>query len=187
MLAAYVLPAVLAWSVLGLAIGALLRVLPASWPTAAIALLLMAAYGTVYGLVELSGAARPAAPGRRWQVPQDLMIGAGSGRRVLVWGTILGPGFLTRNPFAGFAVLPVLVAACAGRTGGGLLAAVAVAAAAGAAHAAGRAIALLRATARPPDEPFALLLRSLHWRTADGLALLALAAAALVSAGFRLG
>ena len=71
-------------------------------------------------------------------------------------------------------------------TAGGLPAAIWVAALIGAAHAGGRAVALLRDSASRTDEPFALLLRSLRWRTLDGLALLAVAGAAIVTAGYRL-
>ena len=111
-----------------------------------------------------------------------MLIGATSTRRVLVWGAILGPGFLTRNPYAGFGILPVLVVA-----DGRLPAGIVIAGLVGAAHATGRACALLRDSSAPLSEPFALLLRSLRWRVLDGLALLTVAGAAFVTAGFRLG
>jgi hypothetical protein len=141
-----------------------------------------AVYGCAYGVAEVCGLRWPRAPGRRWQVPQDLLIGASGTRRLLVWGAILGPGFLTRNPYAGFGML-VLLAASAGS----LPATIVVAAVIGAAHAGGRAVALLRDSATPQLEPFALLLRSLRWRTLDGIALLAVAGAAIVTAGYWLG
>ncbi len=164
------------WAAIGLVLGL------AAHALATAAVLAAAIYGCVYGVTEVCGSPWPAAPGRRWQVPQDLLIGASGIRRVLVWGATLGPGFLTRNPYAGFGVLPLLVAA-AGR----LPAGVGIAGLVGAAHAAGRAGALLRDTAGPQHQPFALLLRSLRWRVLDGLALLTVAAAAIVTAGFRLG
>jgi hypothetical protein len=77
----------------------------------------------------------------------------------------------------------VLLAACTGS----MPAAVAVAAAIGAAHASGRGAALLRDAAAPQLEPFALLLRSLQWRTLDGIALLLIAGAVIVTAGYRRG
>jgi hypothetical protein len=141
-----------------------------------------AVYGCAYGVAELRGLRWPAAPGRRWQVPQDLLIGVSGTRRLLVWGAILGPGFLTRNPYASFGML-VLLAASAGS----LPATVIVAAVIGAAHAGGRAVALLRDSAAPQLEPFALLLRSLRWRAFDGVAMLAVAGAAIVTAGYWLG
>jgi hypothetical protein len=172
-LLAYTLPATAVWALLGLALGAL--------PIASAALVIAAVYGCGYGIVEAAGLARPAAPGRRWQVPQDLLLRGGGGRRVVLWGAILGPGLLTRNPYASFGMLVVLAA-----TVGSLPAAVWVAALIGAAHASGRAFALLRDSASPHGEPFALLLRSLRWRVLDGLALLAVAGAAIVTAGYRL-
>ena len=173
MLVSYAVPAAAVWALLGLALGAL--------PIASAAIVTAAIYGCGYGVIEASGMARPAAPGRRWQVPQDLLLGGRGGRRVVVWGAILGPGLLTRNPYASFGMLVVLAA-----TVGGLPAAVWVAALIGAAHASGRAFAVLRDSARAQDDPFSLLLRSLRWRVLDGLALLAVAGAALVTAGYRL-
>jgi hypothetical protein len=173
-LVAYAVPAAAVWALLGLVLGAL--------PIAAAAVVAAAVYGLGYGVVEASGMASPAAPGRRWQVPQDMLLGASGGRRVLVWGTMLGPGLLTRNPYASFGMLVVLAA-----TAGGLPAGVWVAALIGAAHASGRAAAVLHDSARPQGEPFALLMRSLRWRVLDGLALLAVAGAAIVTAGYRLG
>ena len=182
MLAAYTVPAAAVWAVLGLALTAL--------PIGTAALLATALYGCAYGAAESLHLRRPRTPGRSWQVPQDFMIGASSRRRVLVWGSILGPGFLTRNPYAGFGVLPLLVAGtvpAAGGPGGRLALGLAVGVMVGIAHGAGRALALLRDVSRPQGDPFALLLRSLRWRALDGLALLAIAAAATVTVVGRLG
>jgi hypothetical protein len=176
-------------------------------PIAHAAVVAAAIYGCGYGVTEVFGLRWPA-PGRSWQVPQGLLIGVGGSRRLLVWGTILGPGFLTRNPYAGFGML-VLLAASVGR----LPAAIVVAAVIGAAHAGGRAVSLLRDSAAAqhetaehettqhettqhettqhdtaqhetaPRDPFALLLRSLRWRALDGIGMLVIAGAALVTAG----
>lgn len=115
-------------------------------------------------------------PGTRWQVPQAMVAGTSPARRIAVWGSILGPGFLTRNPYAGFGLLPLAVAAA-----GSVRGAVALAAAVGLAHGTGRALALLR-DARPeraaaPD-PMRIVLASMRWRTLDGYALLVMAGAA---------
>lgn len=174
MLAAYAGPAVVIWAVIGLALTAL--------PVATVALVAVAAYGLFYGLAEISGRSRLAVPGRNWQVPQDMMIGAGSRRRLAVWGLILGPGFLTRNPYAGFGMLPLLVAS-AGSAGAGI----AMAALIGIAHGSGRGLALLRDAASPAGDPFGILLRSLRWRRLDGLALLIVAVVAVVCVHGRLG
>ena len=179
MLAAYVVPAAAVWAGIGLTLGAAAM---AAHALVTAAVLAAAVYGCGYGLAEVCGSPWPVAPGRRWQVPQDLLIGASGARRVLVWGAILGPGFLTRNPYAGFAILPALVAAS-----GPLPAGIVLAGLVGAAHAAGRVAALLRDSSGPQPQPFALLLRSLRWRVLDGLALLTVAGAAIVTIGFRLG
>ena len=169
MLAAYAVPAAVIWAGFGLALGAL--------PIAAGALVVAAVYGLGYGVIEASGRAKPRAPGSNWQVPQRMLIGAGGIRRLLIWGLALGPGFVTRNPYAGFGMTLVLVG-CAGRPGLGLL----VGAAAGVAHGSGRALALLRdarvrgARSRAA-EPFQVLLTSVRWRIFDGLALLMIAVA----------
>jgi len=173
-LAAYAVPAAAAWTVLGLALAVL--------PVRTAALLAAVLYGCGYGAAETFGLTRLRPPGRSWQVPQDFMIGASSRRRALVWGSILGPGFLTRNPYAGFGMLPLLVAGSGYPVYG-----LALGAGIGLAHGSGRAMALLRDVARPQDDPFALLLRSLRWRTLDGLALLAIAGAAIASVAGRVG
>ncbi len=150
-------------------------------PVRAGACLAAAAYGLGYGLIEVSGRAWPPAPGRRWQVPQELVIAAGDRRRILIWGAVLGPGWLTRNPYAAFGLLPVLVLG-AGRVSQ----AVVLAALIGAAHGGGRAAALLRDARAPASDPFALLLTSVRWRVTDGFALLVVAGAALVVGGHAL-
>jgi hypothetical protein len=172
-LTAYAVPAVAVWALLGAVLGAL--------PLARPALVLTAAYAACYGLVEvtdrLGGRLRLRPPGTTWQVPQSMVTGVSRRRRIVVWGAILGPGFLTRNPYAGFGLLPLAVA-----TAGGARAAALLAAAIGLAHGSGRALALLR-DARPrrtaaPD-PMRLVLTSMRWRTADGCVLLVIAATAI--------
>lgn len=163
---AYALSAVVTWAALGAVLGAL--------PLARPALALVTAYAAWYGLTEAAGRRWLPVPGTRWQVPQTMVVGTSARRRLLVWSTILGPGFLTRNPYAGFGLLPAAVAAA-----GGVPAAAALAAAIGLAHGTGRALALLR-DARPgaAADPMRLVLVSMYWRTADGLALLVIAGAA---------
>ena len=170
---AYGVPAVAVWAALGAILGVL--------PLARLALVLTAAYAACYGLVEvtdrLGGRIRLRPPGTRWQVPQEMVTGVSRRRRILVWGSVLGPGFMTRNPYAGFGLLPIAVAAA-----GSVRSAAALAAAAGLAHGTARALALLR-DARPgraaaPD-PMRLLLTSMRWRLVDGVVLLVTAVAAL--------
>ena len=165
-MSAYALPAILVWTALGAVLGAL--------PLARPALLLVAVYAGGYGLTEVTGRRWLPVPGTRWQVPQTMVVGTSGRRKLLVWSTILGPGFLTRNPYAGFGLLPAAVAAA-----GGVRAAVVLAAAIGLAHGTGRALALLR-DSRPGAalDPMRLVLVSMYWRTFDGFALLIIAGAA---------
>jgi hypothetical protein len=157
------------WAVLGICLGAL--------PLARAALLLAAAYAAWYGVTEAAGRIWRPVPGIRWQVPQTMVMGVSARWRLLVWSSILGPGFLTRNPYAGFGLLPLVVAAA-----GGVRAAVALAGAIGLAHGAGRALALLRDARRGAGlDPMRLVLVSMYWRTFDGFALLVIAGAAITA------
>jgi hypothetical protein len=174
LVAAYVLPAVIAWALLGLLANAA--------PLSTAALILIAVYGVFYGLVEAAGRARPSPPGSTWQVPSAWVLGAPRWRRTMVWGSVLGPGFATRNPYAGFGLLPLAVAAV-----GDLRYGVLLAAAIGAAHGTGRALALLR-DVRVVDGANYLqsMLRSMYWRMFDGYALLAVAGLSVMECVYRL-
>lgn len=142
----------------------------------------MTGYGVFYGVLEAGGVTRSAPPGSRWQVPSEWVRGVSSRRRSVVWGSLLGPGFATRNPYAGFWLLPFAVAAV-GNIGYGVL----LAAAVGTAHSTARALGLLR-DVKDVDENSYLqsTLRSMHWRMVDGFALLAAAGAAAITCAYRL-
>jgi len=171
--AAYAMPAAIIWVGLGLCLAAL--------PLTGVALAGAAVYGCYYGFAELAGVRGLAVPGRRWQVPQSLMIGASPGRRMLVWGAVLGPGFLTRNPYAGFGLLPFAVAAMRAASP---VACVALAAVIGVAHGTARATALIRdikdvaPVSANAGGQLDLLLKAVYWRRLDGVILLAIAATA---------
>ncbi|HEX9033058.1 MAG TPA: hypothetical protein VF834_14555 [Streptosporangiaceae bacterium] len=197
-IAAYAMPGAAVWLVLGLVLAAGLHAIGLTAGALAAAVV----YAGYYGVVEALGWPGLPPPGRRWQVPQTMLIGAAPARRVLVWGAILGPGFWTRNPYAGFGLLPVAVAAMPGPVPG-----LALGAAIGAAHGAARAVALLRdvrdlretpamamspapgagsaASALTSGEGVAthldLLLKTVYWRRLDGVVLLAVAAAAALA------
>jgi len=200
-LAAYAGPAVAAWLLAGLCLVAL--------PAAGLALAGVVVYGGYYGLLEVSGRRGLPPPGRGWQVPQSMLIRVSPRRRVLVWGALLGPGFATRNPYAGFGLLPLAVLAlpgvAAGSAGAGARAGLTLAAAIGLAHGTARAGALLRdieetseAAGPEPDQflpvperpgvqvaavPVHLdfLRKTVYWRRFDGAMLLAVAAVAVVA------
>jgi hypothetical protein len=168
LLGAYVPPALLVWAMLGLILSAI--------PVRLAALAVLAPYCAYYGTVEAAALPGLAAPGSRWQVPQSFVRGVSRRRRIIIWGTILGPGLMTRNPYAGFGALLLAVAASGHPT------AITVAVAIGATHAAGRALALAHEAAKPDtSDYFRSALKSLHWRTIDGLALLSIAGVTAVA------
>jgi hypothetical protein len=174
LLAAYVLPAIAIW----MALGVLANVLPLS----TVALVVMAGCGAYYGVLEAAGRARPAAPGSRWQVPSAWVRGVSRRRRFVVWGSLLGPGFATRNPYAGFWLLPLAVAAV-----GSIGYRVSPAACIGAADSTGRVLGLLRDVhGGDVSSDLQSSLTSMYWRMADGLALLAAAGAAVMTCRYRL-
>ena len=167
------MPAAVVW----IAVGLLLNLLPLSRA----ALLLIVAYGTFYGLAEATGRSGIVPPGIRWQVPQTMVAGVSRRRRVLTWGVILGPGFATRNPYAGFALLPLAVAAARA-----IPAAILPAAAVGVVHGTGRALALLRdARDAAAADHLRMVLKSMYWRTFDGFALLVVGGTALAACLYR--
>ncbi len=142
---------------------------------------LIVAYGMYYGLIEVTGRPGLPAPGRTWQVPGKWVDKVPRWRRTLVWGSLLGPGFLTRNPYAGFGLLPLVVASF-----GNLRVGIVIAAMVGLLHGTGRALALLRDVRGIASADYMQsLIRSMRWRTFDGLALLALTGLALMMVALR--
>lgn len=170
---AYAVPAAIVWTAAGL----LLNLLPLS----ALALVLMTLYAAVYGFSETTGKPRLSPPSSRWQVPSRWVVGVPKWRRTLVWGSALGPGFASRNPYAGFALLPLAIAAI-----GSVWAGAATAAAVGIAHGMGRALALLRTSHGISGADYLeSVLRSMYWRMRDGLILLMIGGGALVACVYR--
>jgi hypothetical protein len=161
-------PAAAAWALLGL----LLHLLPLRTT----ALVVIAVYGTGYGLLESTGRARPAPPGSGWQVPSAWVRGVSRRRRMWVWGALLGPGLATRNQYAGFGLLVLAVAAV-----GSLRDSVLVAVAVGVAHAAGRAAGLLRDVRMiGTGDYMQAVVSTMRWRVVDGFALLVIGGLAVV-------
>jgi hypothetical protein len=170
---AYVVPAAAAWALLGALLGAL--------PLSGAALVLMAAYALCYGLLEARGRALPSPPGTNWQVPSAWVLNAPRWRRTMIWGALLGPGFATRNPYAGFGLLLLAVAAA-----GGSRPAVLLAVAIGTAHGTGRAAALLRSVRVTGQASYLRSMsRSMYWRAFDGYALLVMSGVAVIQCIYR--
>jgi hypothetical protein len=171
---AYAFPAVMIWTVLGLVLN--------SVPLNSAALVAIVVYALFYGVHETRGRAVPAPPGSKWQVPSGWVRSVSKWRRIAVWGSMLGPGFATRNPYAGFGLLPLAVAAA-----GSIRYGIVLAAAIGLAHAVGRSSALVRdahgqsATA----DYFKSILKAMRWRMVDGYALFLIGGIAISACAVR--
>lgn len=170
---AYCVPAVLAWIVLGM----LLNLVSLTRA----ALILIVAYGLYYGLVEATGRPGLPPPGRTWQVPERWVRDGPQWRRTVVWGSLLGPGLVTRNPYAGFGLLILAVASV-----GDLRDGVALSAVLGFLHGLGRAVALLRAVRDAASADYMQsIIESMRWRAIDGAALLAVTGLAMTTLASR--
>lgn len=179
-IAAYVLPAAVVWGVLGIILRSLDGI-PFLLPLPALV------YALWFGILETLGVPfQP--PGLAWQVPSHWIKGHPAMVQALIWGTALGPGLVTRNPYAGMWLLPLLVA-----LNHSLLMAMAVGIAVGVAHGGARVLGVLRnrrCIDMDTDAYLRILGAELRWLYMDGLALLlaagALAAYALSLLGARL-
>jgi hypothetical protein len=141
------------------------------------ALAFVAVYATYFGVIEWARRPGLRAPAINWQVPQTFVINASRRRRTLIWGAILGPGFATRNAYAGFGLLVLAVAAVGNIQYGTSLAAVI-----GVAHASSRAIALIRDAQRACAADYLqTTIKKMRWRAVDGLLLLVIAGAAVIA------
>ncbi len=153
----------------------------------AIALISMALYAMIYGISEATGRTYPAPPGLLWQVPSAWVRPANAWQRIAIWGSVLGHGFITINPYAGFGLL-VLTLASVGNRNDGLL----LGASIGALHGMARSLALLRdARGRNPiDYKEAMRIyrrRQNNWRNVDGVLLLVIGGLAVVVCIHRFG
>jgi hypothetical protein len=186
--AAYLFPALTAWALLGFLLN-----LPRLGTAA---LFGIAAYGVFYGFLATSGMEWLPAPSLKWQVPFGWVQGRGPVRKALTWGSVLGPGFATINPYAGFWLLPLVAASVDNITTG-----IAVAAALGGIHAMGRTLALMRdirreeATEQNEDPDFGevilnykvAMVRMGQFRALDGYLMIAMSGVALIALTGRFG
>jgi hypothetical protein len=97
--------------------------------------------------------------------------------QTLIWGALLGPGLVTRNPYAGIWLLPLLLV-----LNQNLLTAVGAGIAIGIAHGGARALGVLhnRKCMQVAQAHLLILGEQWRWKYLDGLALL-LAAGALAA------
>jgi hypothetical protein len=158
---AYAVPAALVWAPVGLLLGAV--------HSSNAVLIAALAYCTLFGLSEAL-ALRLHAPTSTWQVPAEWVIGKGRVAKTMTWGVLLGPGIVTRNPYAAMWLIPLLLA-LAGNPLAGLVAGAAV----GVAHGTFRALGILDNAIHLGADVHCALLAYFRWRLIDGLVLLFLA------------
>jgi hypothetical protein len=134
--------------------------------------LVSCAYALVYGTAEMFGLPLRSFDSK-WQVPPSWVKGSVI-KRNLLWGTILGPGLITRNPYAGIWLLPLLIVLARNP-----LLMVLVGIGIGAAHGIARALGVLRNRKRLESSCDAMFLlgAQLQWRCRDGILLLVTAGA----------
>lgn len=136
------------------------------------------AYAFCFGVLEALGVPFRV-PGLAWQVPSGWVGRRPAGVQTLTWGTTLGPGLVTRNPYAGMWLLLLLLA-----LNSNPLAAMVVGVAIGAVHGGARALGVLNNRKYMDMDASYVHLRilgaQLRWQYFDGLALL-LAAGALMA------
>lgn len=170
-IASYVLPAAIVWGIIGSIFSWLLNV---PLVLSLIALL----YALWFGIREALGL--PVREfGLAWQVPSGWVNRRPWAFQALTWGTTLGPGLVTRNPYAGIWLLPLLLP-----LNHSLLLAIVVGMAVGAVHGSARVFGVLR-NRREMDadaeyDHLKILGAQLRWQHLDGLIVL-LAAGALAA------
>lgn len=167
--AAFLGPGTLAWAMIAWLIAE--SGLPTSvWGVATLV------YGAAFGVIQISGH-RLQPPQIRWQVPSTWVRHRARIANNLVWGAILGPGLLTKNPFAGMWALPLLLGLGGSPTVAGSLV--------GLVHSATRVAGIVMSASGEIDPISPVAWRPyFHWRYVDGLLLLAVAGG-LIAAFFR--
>jgi hypothetical protein len=163
---AFLVPATAVWAALGAAASSIGAPRTFLWLTFA--------YAVCYALAE-GLSTRVRSPSSSWQVPFKWLKDRSQAKRIAIWGAMLGPGLLTRNPFAGMWVIPLLL----GATGSALSGALA-GATCGGLHGAARLAGIIRVQREaqgPGCESALVVLRTLRWRAVDAIALACLSGA----------
>jgi hypothetical protein len=149
------------------------------WPLDVILLLVplvACVYALIFGIAEMFGLPLRV-PSLAWQVPAQWVKGHSPMVQTATWGALLGPGLVTRNPYAGMWLLPLLIA-----LNHNLLTAPAIGMAVGLAHGGACALGVL-SNRRHMDTNCSHLMilgAQMRWLYIDSLALL-LATGALVA------
>lgn len=158
---AYVFPAVATWGIIGLICWVFSDV-----PVMIVFLAFL--YVVIFGGLETLGLPFRA-PSLAWQVPARWIQGKSIKAQAIIWGTLLGPGLVTRNPYAGIWVLPLLLALHQH-----IIVAVALGMVVGITHGGARALGVIsnRRQMNARYSPMQILTAQWRWRYIDGLALL---------------
>jgi hypothetical protein len=114
------------------------------------------------------------APSSAWQVPQEWVRYRPRRQQIAVWGLTLGPGLITRNPYASMWLLPGFLA-LTGSVQAGLVAGALIGASHGAARALGVILNVAVLRARVEHAMLSLVVS----QTIDGLWLLVIAGAVI--------
>ncbi len=176
-IAAYAIPAAIVWGIFALAFR-LLAGSPLLLPFLALA------YALWFGLNELVEFSRIRLS-LAWQVPSHWVKGRSALVQTLIWGTSLGPGLITRNPYAGIWLLPFLIALDRDPAMTFI-----VGLAVGAVHGGARAIGVLRNRScmrSDVDAYLKIMGAQQRWQYLDGLALLLAAGVLAAYVVFLLG
>jgi hypothetical protein len=170
LIGAHVAPAAAVWA----ALGALLALVPQL-----VAVIAVVVYAMLHGLAETLDL-RLDAPGINWQVPSSWLRGRRLAAHVAIWGTTLGPGLVTRNPYAGMWFILFALAAVDRPELGAVIGAIV-----GVVHGTARALGILanHADRYSPELPWRMMITQMRVRLADGIGLLA--AAGAIVAAFR--
>jgi hypothetical protein len=164
-LAAYIFPAALLWGLLGLVLEPLRNV-------PMVLTFGMGIYALCFGLTETFSLPLRV-PEIAWQVPARWVYRKSMVLKALIWGALLGPGLVTKNPYASMWLLPFLMV-FDHQGVSTLMMSIAL----GVTHAGARAIGVLHNRSYLRDEACSHLLvlgARLRWRYLDGLVLLLLA------------
>jgi hypothetical protein len=155
---AYSLPAGVIWGILAVLVHPLTSL-------AQIMMIIAWMYAFTFGVLEAFALPfRP--PSLAWQVPAHWLQGRTTWAQNLIWGMALGPGLITRNPYAGMWLLPIFLT-----FNHNVLTDIGIGILIGLAHAGMRVFGIFSAR-RHLDACGSHILTQWRWRVGDGLLLL---------------
>lgn len=156
----FTIPAALAWAIVAFMLSWIAS--PDVSKVAAVGLAVM------YGATQLLMLGVPV-PTLPFGTPSSWLRGRGPRAQIAIWGTTLGPGFATRNPYASMWVAVSALCMIEPASHASLVGAVA-----GGSHGLARS-AGIALNIRRQATPFEVMAARIHWRFVDGAALLGVA------------